>query len=288
MAFPTGDAPDLEEWQMAYNGLTTGPGTPYDLVTADFLNLPNIRSGDTPRSRQGGRQQGLDLYDGRDTTITGNVKTDGTSAWHAARALGVAYKRTSGESPFWVNVPGWGVIGTMAKVRKRNIPLNMEFYASGVGRVSMLLASSDQRLYGAQQTTDITLTDGSEVIDNTGDEEMRPIFTITGGICTNPVFNRNFGLNFSIPISNPNQGDGPTLTDADDIITVDMDAHTATYFDHSTGDISNIRNWVQPGAIWDSDLVCLAPGDNSIGYGSDDESDTGAVLTVTWAPAFIP
>lgn len=283
--FPTTSAPTLETWQLQFAGLTIGPGTPYDLKSSDFAKMPDIRSGDSDRSREHGQLAGLDLYAGRDTTITGNVKTDGTSVMHAVRLLGAAFARGGVESPLWVNLPEFGTLATMCKVRKRNIPLDIDFYAAGIGRVSMFMHSTDPRLYGAPQTVTSTLTTAGMTIDNTGDVEMRPILKITG-LCTNPtVFNSNG--NFALTFTDPAQGAGKTVKNALDYLTIDLDRHTVTYFDHATGITSNVRNWVTPGCVWEQNLECLSVGNNGITFESTDVSDPGGVLSVLWAPSFI-
>lgn len=305
--FPTTSAPSLETWQMRFNGLTTGPGTPYGLKSSDFATLPNVRSGDSARSRAHGELAGLDLLSGRDIVLAGNVQADSTSVMHAVGALAAAFAPALPIGPLWVDLPTLGTLGTMCRVRKRNIPLDLDFYAAGVGRVSMLLHSTDPRLYGAPQSASCGLGTplggltfpvtfpasfgGGSVAgvinaDNAGGSDMLPILIITGP-CTNPTV-ENATTGWSLSFSNP-LGSGYTLN-AGDTLTVDTDLQTITYLPSGTTTGQSRANWLVAGSTWPNPIAPvygLAVGNNVLQFTSSDATTVAGTLTAQWANAYL-
>ena len=92
MAWPTfGTAiPTLSTYQFSFSGYTFGPGTAFELMKLDGVDMPSVRSGDAGRPRDHGMFVGLDVMGGREVTIAGQLRSDSVSFQHALEALAAA------------------------------------------------------------------------------------------------------------------------------------------------------------------------------------------------------
>jgi hypothetical protein len=307
--FPTTAAPSLSNWQVQFNGLTMGAGTPYGLVKIDGLDLPKIRGGDLARPRDHGELAGLDLLGGRDVTITGDFVADGTSLQHAGQALGTAFApapRGTTEVPLWFQEPGLPVLALMCRARKRSVPRDLS-YSMGLAMSAVSVHATDPRLYGAPQTATVGLgtplggmtfpaafplsfgggtVAGVITANNGGNFEMRPLLTIAGP-CTNPVV-VNATAGWQLALSNPTQTGYTVL--AGDTLVIDTDLHTVQYFVGGTGTGAARRAWVVPGSTWPSAVSGvggLVPGNNTLQFTSGDSSAVAGTLTAQWASGYL-
>ncbi len=311
MAFPSPSLspPVLSNYQLSYNGLTLGPGTPYGIVKLEGLDLPTIRSGDVARPRDHGEQIGLDLMAGRDVVITLQAKPDGTSLQHSLSAFASAFSSAgTTEAPLYLQLPNLPLLAVMARTRKRTSPFDVEgFTVAGVVQVAVLLHATDPRLYVAPSissavgaptplggltfpvTFPVSFGGGSSTAylfpNNAGNIEMRPILVIAGP-CTNPkVVNDQTG--WSLTFKNPAQT-GLTLN-AGDTLTVDTDTHSVLYLVSGTTVPSPERGWVVPGSIWPdaTSHAGIQPGSQTIQFSTSDSGLVAATLTLKYASAYL-
>jgi hypothetical protein len=282
MSFPTGAAPSLSNWQVQFNGLTMGLGTPYLFTKIEGLDFPAVRKGDVSRALELGELQGVDLLAGRDVTLTGDFVTDGASLAHAQQALATAFVPALSEQPLWLQLPNWPTLATMVRPRRFSTPIDVT-WSFGLAHFVIGLHATDPRLYTAAQT--ITIADKSQgTMINTGNVDTRPLLTLNGPITT-PVIQSTTG--WTLTIANPGQGTGLTLNSGD-TLTIDLDFHIVQYTP-SGGQATNARNWIKAGAVWPSTLAGidgLAPGSNTISLSSADSTASGSAV-VTWASAYV-
>jgi len=308
MAFPTTAAPSLSNWELQYGGLNLGNTTPYAISEIAGLDLPVIRNGDVPRPRDHGELIGLDFMSGRDVTITANFASDGTSLQHAAEALATAFETGIGtESPLWIQIPNLPCLGLMCRARKRTVPIDIGYSVSAMAQASILVHSTDPRLYTTPTTSTVGLpapiggltfpatfpatfggggTYGSISATNTGNVEMRPTFVITGPV-TNPVV-QNVTTGWILSFSNPT-GIGYTLN-AGDTLAVDTDLRTILYTASGSSVSAPRRNWLVANSVWPNPvagIAGIAPGANTIEFSSGDSSAVVGTLALSWSSAYL-
>ena len=308
MAFPTTTAPTLANWELQYNGLNIGATTTYDVTQIDGLDLPTIRNGDVVRPRDHGELIGLDFMGGRDVTLTADFVSDGTSLQHAAEALASAFAvGLNVEQPLWIQIPNLPCLAMMARTRKRTVPIDLGYSVSALATTSILMHSTDPRLYTTPTTATVGLpaplggltfnatpnftfggggTYGSISATNSGNVEMRPTFTITGPV-TAPVV-QNVTTGWILTFTNPS-GVGYTLN-AGDTLTVDTDLRTVLYTASGSTSPQPRRNWLTAGSIWPDPvrgIAGLAPGGNGIEFSSADSSAVSGTLSLSWASAYL-
>jgi hypothetical protein len=147
----------MNNWQIIYNSLTVGAGTPYVLVKVTGLHdTPNVRTSDQDRPRQHGQYPGADYHGGRSiqatVTIVANPNTAATS-WDAFSLAMVTGKKT--ESPLLVQIPGLASGRTLqigARVRQLALPIDFD-YRDGAGRAVVQWWATDPLFYDATPTT---------------------------------------------------------------------------------------------------------------------------------------
>lgn len=278
-----------------------GPNTPFEFKKFEGLDLPNIRNGDSSRPRTRGQYVGLDIMDFRDTTLTLDVGPPFGTYSNLAGALAAlrAVTNTQGttEYPLWLQMPNIGLLVTMCRCRKRNIPVDIVFSNGSLAQnVSLQFRSSDPYWYSSPTldpsaglpgpaggfTFPLTfpLTFGAGVAPNTltaintGDAPCYPQLVISGP-CLAPSM-----TNLSMP-------GVPTLVFdiqlfAGDELVVDLDMQSAMYFPSGSSVGQTALATLEPNSNW----WALLPGTNIIGFNSSDPIlDTGT-LTVNWASAF--
>lgn len=307
MAFPTTAAPVLSNWQYSYNGLTLGASTPYAIYDTSGLDLPNVRTGDSSRAREVGQFTGLDVLDGRDVVITGDVISDGTSLQHAAEALGTAFlPSATTEFPLWVQIPNYPAMALMCRSRKRTVPVDLA-YSMGLASSVIQVHADDPRLYASVQSSTVGLgtplggltfpatppfTFGGGTVagiitaNNAGNFETRPILTLTGPMTKPTIFNATTGWSITI-ISGV---EAPYTINAGDTMVIDTDLHSVQYFVGGTGAGATRRAWIAPGSTWPSyvaGIAGLAPGSNTVQFTSQDASTVAGTLQMQWCSAFM-
>lgn len=302
MAFPAPSVsvPSLaSQWQFSFQGLTIGGVNPaYNLTNIAGLELPDVRTGDAARPRDPGMFIGLDVLPGREITLTGDMSPDGTSLQHAWNAFATATVPTGvTENPLFVNLPGYGTLVTMARPRKRNMPVDIQFALGLLAKFTVMFASSDPRWYttptlnptvGLPSPTagftfpfSFPLAFGSGTVagvinaTNSGNIEMRPVLVITGP-CTYPSI-----TNASWPGA-PTLQFGVSMATGDQLV-IDTDLKTATYYTAGSTAGSTRLSTIQPGSAW----WTLLPGSNTIQFLSKDSTSVAGTLTVEYASAYL-
>lgn len=300
MAFPSSSVsvPTLSSYQMSFAGLTMGPGTAYEFQKIEGLDVPDVRNGDAGRARDHGTFIGLDLMAGRTITLTLQVAASGSTSFQTAwsQLAGVTVPGGTTETPLFFNLPGWGTLATMARVRRRQMPIDIQFALGNLADCTIQFACSDPRLYSTPtQSVSVSppgtsagfsfpmsfpLSFGGGTVagvisaTNSGNIEVRPQFTITGP-CTNPS------------ITNASATGSPNLTfvltmNSGDTLVVDTDMHTATYFTAGSTTGSTRAYLLASGSQWFS----LLPGTNTIQFLTGDSVASGS-LACAWASGYI-
>jgi Phage tail protein len=297
--------PALLDWQVYFNGLIVGMNTAYGLLQIEGLDLPALRSGDVARPRDTGQFVGLDLFGGRDITLTIDMTTDGISLQDAATSVATAFAPPSDgqtESPIYFQFPNLPLLVAGCRVRKRAIAIDLPWSQGFVKSAVIGLHATDPRIYGTTLDPTVALPTppggvhfpityplsfgggsiaGTISADNSGNSEMRPIVVITGP-CTNPTVT-NTTLGESLTFSNPSQT-SYTLYSGD-TLTVDLDAHQIIYTPNGSTSGASRRNWLVTGSTWWN----LPPGISTIDFSTADASLPSPVPTcqVLFAPTYL-
>lgn len=307
MAFPASSVtvPTLNPFEYSFNGLTFGgiaktsgvPSEFYPLVQAPSgHDMPALRTGDVARPRDQGAFIGVNLLAARQIHVDLVVLPDATSLQHSLDTLMTALTPSGinaiTEYPLFFNAPNRGTTATMARCTKMTFPLDSSRVApSAAGPAGIIggnavdkgwvmaaleFTATDPRWYSTP-TTATTLTPGTPVtVTNAGYMEVRPVFVLNGGPITNPSLANNT-TGGSIGFARP--GGGTTINSGDNI-TISMDTHAVTYFNHTSGVTSNIQNWIVASSEW----WTLQPGANIVEYTTSAGSVTG---TMQWASGYL-
>lgn len=308
MSFPdvSVSVPTLTANQQWFGGLTIGRGTVLGFQKVEGLDMPDIRTGDAGRPRTRGMFKGLDLLGGRQITLTGKLvpTVELYDSWEALANATVPGGVT--ETPFFFNLPTFGTLVSMVRVRKRSMPIDLQAAIGNPINVALMFAASDPALYGLTVSQSVSpppsLTGytypktynasygggssaGALSVVNPGNVDCPAIMTITGP-CTNPSV-----TNASIP-------GAPTLAfnltlNAGDTLVLDTDMSTATYFT-SGSTFGSSRNADRAAGsqwftIWPANGengTTVAGGINQLQFLTGDPVATGT-LTVQSAPAYI-
>src|SRR5581483_666178 len=121
-------------------------------------------------------------------------------AWSALAAAIVPGGTT--ESPLYFNLPGWGTLAIMARVRKHTMPLDITYALGNLVDVTIQFSASDPRIYATPtQNPSIGLPTpgagfafplsfgisfggggaiGNLTVANAGNIETRPLLVVTG------------------------------------------------------------------------------------------------------------
>jgi len=241
MAFPeyVTTVPTLSSWQMSYNGLAIGPGTPYEMTSMEgWTDLPVIASGDGRRGRTFGELPGYNFLAGRDIDCmldlgfkNGLSTTQGLlqSLQIAMLPLQTGVALPNQELPLWVQIPNRPVVCAMARVMKIGAPYNMDYANSGRIPVQLWWHATDPRLYGAPVQTSQSYTSTTSVsiptITYAGDVDMNPqiTFTNTSGSVSKVTVSCSIGgiAKWSINIE-------PGTVANNSAYVIDTDLHTVT------------------------------------------------------------
>jgi len=284
-----------------------GEGTPYQFYNITGLDNPAVRNGDVGRPRDTGEFIGLDVYGGRDIVVGGDVTTNGNSLQDALVQLSaVTNEGRNTEQPLWIQLPNLPILCSMSRVRKRDIPLNIE-WAGGLATSTLGFHATDPRLYGAPEqmyvgvgvagrglTFPVTfpVTFGGNgvpnytVCDNTGNFGTLPVLELYGPMTNPTVTNEDVG--WSLSFANPSSG-GLTLN-AGDVLVIDTDLHTVSLTLSGTTTPVPRPNWVVPGSIWPNyqlGLDGLAPGNNNMALFTTDPGVVYGYMYINFSPAFI-
>jgi hypothetical protein len=287
--------PSLSNYQWSFNGYTFGANTNLELRKIEGIDLPNVRTGDAGRPRDHGRFLGLDVMDGRDITLTGDLHNK-TGTWaEAVSALAAAtVPGGSVELPLFLCLPEYGTLATTTKVRKRNMPRDITYVLGNLATVTLLLGCSDPRFYATP--TQITTASAASAtagfkfpltfplsfgggslagvlsLNNTGDIDTRPILTVNGPCAAPSITNASVA-------GAPNLTFNVTLNSGERLV-IDLDLHTATQFSSTSTAGATRLGTLQPGSTW---FTC-PPAVSTIQFLSGTGEGT---LSAEWAPAYV-
>lgn len=286
--------PVLNEWQGSFNAYVFGPGTNLEIKEWQGLDMPAVRSGDSGRPRDHGMFRGLDVMAGREPSLTGDLHNLSGTFQAAEEALANAtIPGGSEDTPLYVNLPGWGTLACMARVRKRQMPRDVELSLGHLGKVAVLWAADDPRWYSETQQASVSpptktagfsfnmafplsfgggSVAGSLSITNAGNIETRPLLIIEGP-CESPSI-----TNISAAGS-PNLKFNLTIASGAKLV-LDTDLHTAIYYGPGSTLGSTRLGTLTYGSQW----FTLAPGASTLQFLAASGEGT---LTVQWASAFI-
>lgn len=133
-----------DEWMAQYRGLVIGaPDSPLSLVAVDgLLDIPGMRTSDRAALSRHGEVSGSDYLGARTVTLT--IEAYGRERAELAAALTAvtaAFAPAAPDAPLVFRFPGiagGGVRFVSARVRKRGIPVNVE-YSNGLAMVTVEL-----------------------------------------------------------------------------------------------------------------------------------------------------
>lgn len=286
--------PTLSEWQGSFGGYVWGPGTDLEIKEWQGLDMPAVRSGDSGRPRDHGMFRGLDVMGGREPSLTGDLHPlSGTLVEAEAELAAATVPGGSEDTPLFLNLPGWGTLACMARVRKRQMPRDIQLALGNLGKVAMLWAADDPRWYAqTQQSSVVPLNPtggfsfpmsfplsfgggsvtGSLAVTNAGNIETRPLLIVEGPCekpsITNVTATGSPNLTFNLTV-----GAGARLV-------IDTDMHTATYYTAGTTTGSTRLGSLAYGSQW----FTLSPGASTLQFLT---SNGEGLLSVQWASAMV-
>lgn len=306
MPFPSPSAtvPSLTAYRWSWLGYEFGADSdPLQIQKIEGLDLGSVRTGDSGRARDHGRFIGLDLMDGRDIIITGQILLTYTN-WQAL--AGVLTPGGVTESPLWFNLPGWGTLACMARVRKHNMPLDIQATLGQLANITIQFSCSDPRIYSTPTlnpsvglptpnagfsfplTFPLAFGGGGSVgtiqATNAGNVEMRPLLVVNGP-CTTPTIQNNTASGA------PYLAFGMSLNSGDQLI-IDTDMHTATYYTPGFSTGTPRTSTLQAGSQWFSLLPAhgenaVTGGVNDLAFSSKDQTLVSGTLEVYYASSWI-
>jgi len=284
----------LSAYQWSFNGYVGGPGTDLEVRELTGIDMPAVRSGDSGRPRDHGMFRGLDVMGGREPSLTGDLHPLSGTLEEAEGELDAAtVPGGSEDTPLFLNLEGWGTLACMARVRKRQMPRDIQLALGNLGKVALLWAADDPRWYAQTQQASVAPLNptsgfsfplsfplsfgggsvaGSLSITNTGNIETRPLLIVEGP-CENPS------------ITNVTAKGSPNLTfnltvGAGAKLVIDTDMHTATYYTAGTTLGATRLGTLAYGSQW----WTLAPGVSTIQFlAATAEGD----LSCQWASAYL-
>lgn len=303
MSFPASTVapPALSYYQFSYQGYVFGPGTPLELTKIEGIDMPTVRNGDAGRPREAGRFIGLDVLDGRDIAITGQLLTVDPTAWmnlSSATAAGGTL-----EYPLYFNTPSWGTLVTMVRPRKRPMAIDIQAALGNLVDVVLGFSGSDPRWYSVPTLSQSATSPGTTLgftlplgfpfsfgggsaigflsVLNSGNIDIPAILTVTGP-CTNPSI-----TNGSLPGA-PNITFGVTMNAGDQLV-IDTGIHTATFFTAGSTlgspRVYTLAQGSQWWTLWPSSA--LGGTANAIQFLTDDSSPTGTLTVQAPGGAYI-
>jgi hypothetical protein len=294
-------SPSLSSDQLQFQGVTIGPGTPYQITKLEQMDKPDVRSGNVNWSMWPGASVGNNQLNTRKPVLTLDVGPPyGTYSTlpGAVKALVTACSTEgSTEYPLWIQLPGMPFVCTMARVLKTNFPWDLTADLGGLlQNGSIQFECTDPYLYSAPTTvTTISLpgpaggfsfplsfplsfgggsSPNTATISNAGDVTCWPTLVINGP-CLDPT------------VSNTSITGNPTIS-----TSIQLYAGDQMWIDCRMGSILVYRSGssvgapsqyvLQPG----SEYFGLPPGSSNIAFNSSDTSAVAGTLAVWSASAF--
>lgn len=289
---------------MQYQGVVFGAGTAFGMSKLEGLDLPDVRSGNTDRPRTRGAFVGANLLKTRQPTLTFDVGPLAANFGGYGNLTGALQALTSAcstegttEYPLWIQLPGWPLVCSMARVLKKNVPYDI---TADLGHLvkgaTIQWEATDPYFYSAPtqtatmglptQVSGLTfplsfplgfggaVTGNQATVTNYGDVPCWPVLEITGP-CINPS------------VSNLTTTGGPSVQFniellAGDTLIVDMDLQTILYTPVGQTVAAAYPNVLRSGSTFFS----IPPGSSVLEFTSQDSSSAAGILSVWYASAY--
>lgn len=265
-------------------------GVALSLVELDGVySTPDVRTSDVDRARAHGQWAGVDLLGGR--TITATIQAiaphPDEPEWQAVQGL---LRAVGPEDTLGIQLSGFagGVeVQTQARIRRLNIPVDVERYQFGVPQITVEWHCTDPRFYSATESSTTVPVSAPAGAGMTFDATFDLSFggPLPSGVidATNDGnFEAPWVVEFEGPVTNPrieHVATGQTLRFVGSVgggqtLRVDSLARTVTL------DGASRYSWLTPGSQW-FDLV---PGANEVRLAASAGSGSG---TLTFRSAWI-
>ena len=269
--------------------LLLGPGTPYDIINIEGLDLPGIRTGDVAKTLANGYWSGSDLLEGRTITIEMTVSSsDDTTQATNLDALISAFGPTGSERSVVFKLPGFVSRFANCRVRKMAVPVNWDYHYR-LPKVTVELFASDPLLYAtslgggsvglrdtgggasANFTFDMTfgapVSGGRLIVSNDGTYATTPSITLYGPLLAPKITKLSTGEYISLYVT----------VDAGSAVELDFRYHTVNLDGVSRYDT------LDPTSTWFS----LDPGDTEIQFTHVDVYNATAQMNLTYRSAWV-
>lgn len=282
------------DWQMEYDGIALGDGSPYLLAQVEgLLNLPDLLTTDSNRLRRHGQIAGDDFAAGRSVVLTLEVGADDATAatFNAAVDELVALTTPGGpEIPLYFQIPGVAGGGkriVMCRPRRRNLAIGREFYY-GLPLATVEFYSTNPRILSAdlyEETTTLPSAGGGLSFDITPDFVFGAVSI--GGTLTlqnEGTFNSSPIIRIDGPVTNPRVESitqGKTLAlditvGVGEYLTIDTELRTVLLDDTASryNALTTTSQWFD-----------LSPGENEVRFQAS--TPTAATMTIAWRSAWV-
>jgi hypothetical protein len=262
----------MATWDWTLDGVPFGGTTDINVAEVEgWLDLPDVRIGDSPRAGQHGLTMGEDFAAGRTIRfVIETVAADADAAATIVEALRdklVFVAGDDGDIPLVGTTPGYPALRTLVRPRRRNNPLTWD---SGIGAIRAVIEmiAADPRLYADTASSDSTAL--STAVGGLDFSAVAPFVFGSGGTgntmdCPNDgTFPTPWVATFTGPLTAPelvhvDSGYRITLSGgtllAGETLVVDSLEHTILL-----GGTASRYSWLAASSQW----FDLAPGANSI------------------------
>lgn len=144
----------MADWDWSFNGVAFGGTAEIQVAeVSGWLDLPDVRSGDTPRTGKHGLAPGRDLAGGRTIRFSCEVHTGDPTATEAIVApLRTVLTIGEDEYPLIGQTPGLPALQVMCRPRRRAQPLQWDA-SIGAARLELEFVATDPLLYDAVEST---------------------------------------------------------------------------------------------------------------------------------------
>ena len=174
----------LADFQVEYDGLLMGPGTPFGVPPQwEFLNLSAVKTLDTARIWGDGSYSGPDFSDVLTPTMPLEITaTDEASFADAVNDLRLAFGPKDTPASLWFKLPGFPAEGIGAKVSSRTIPVDLTWGVLSVGSVQWRIPSHP---VWQEPTQTVQLIGGNSILSgawvaNEGNTDCYPYAVVSG------------------------------------------------------------------------------------------------------------
>lgn len=224
------------DFQFEYEGFLFGDGTSYEVTSVEGLDLPPLRTQDTPYSAKHGAFSGASYFDGRLVLIdTEVVAASGAALETLLAALTDAVTPYAGVGVLKFQLPGQGIRRINAEVRDRRMRVDHD-YARAVARPILQFYAADPRIY-SDTLTAVAVGLTATALSNSGDFPAPTVIRFTnnsGSTISDPTVvdsARGREINLDISIGNG------------DYVELDGLARTAIRSTDGASVRSNVTRW---------------------------------------------